>query len=49
MRRCGPGARLMLLTDGLFAHDGSVAPLAKYLEILRRMPSFWSTMRTAPE
>lgn len=34
MRRCGPGARLMLLTDGMFAHDGSVAPLARYLEIL---------------
>jgi 7-keto-8-aminopelargonate synthetase-like enzyme len=34
VRRCGPGARLMLLTDGLFAHDGAVAPLAKYLEIL---------------
>ena len=24
----------MLLTDGMFAHDGSVAPLARYLEIL---------------
>jgi 8-amino-7-oxononanoate synthase len=34
VQRCGPGARLMLLTDGMFAHDGSVAPLAKYLEIL---------------
>jgi 7-keto-8-aminopelargonate synthetase-like enzyme len=34
VRRCGPGVRLMLLTDGMFAHDGSVAPLAKYLEIL---------------
>ena len=34
VRRCGPGARLMLMTDGMFAHDGSVAPLAKYLEIL---------------
>ena len=34
VRRCGPGARLMLLTDGMFAHDGSVAPLARYLEIL---------------
>src|SRR5882672_5690703 len=36
VRRCGPGARLMLLTDGMFAHDGSVAPLARYLEILPR-------------
>jgi len=34
VRRCGPGASLILLTDGLFAHDGSVAPLAKYLEFL---------------
>jgi glycine C-acetyltransferase len=34
VRRCGPGARLMVLTDGMFAHDGSVAPLAKYLKIL---------------
>jgi len=34
VRRCGPGARLLLFTDGMFAHDGSVAPLAKYLEIL---------------
>ena len=36
VRRCGPGARLILLTDGMFAHDGSVAPLAKYLEVLPR-------------
>jgi 7-keto-8-aminopelargonate synthetase-like enzyme len=34
VRRCGPGARLMLLTDGMFAHDGSVAPLSRYLQIL---------------
>lgn len=34
VRRCGPGAKLLLLTDGMFAHDGSVAPLAKYLEVL---------------
>jgi 8-amino-7-oxononanoate synthase len=34
VRRCGPGARPMLLTDGMFAHDGSAAPLANYLEIL---------------
>jgi 8-amino-7-oxononanoate synthase len=34
VRRCGPGARLVLLTDGMFAHDGSVAPLGRYLEIL---------------
>src|ERR1051325_2963032 len=32
--RCGPGTRLIVLTDGMFAHDGSVAPLADYLERL---------------
>lgn len=34
VRRCGPGASLMLLTDGMFAHDGAIAPLASYLKIL---------------
>jgi 7-keto-8-aminopelargonate synthetase-like enzyme len=34
LRRCGPGARPMLMTDGMFAHDGSVAPLARYLKVL---------------
>ncbi len=34
VRRCGPGTRLMVLTDGLFARDGSVAPLADYLSAL---------------
>jgi 7-keto-8-aminopelargonate synthetase-like enzyme len=34
VRRCGPGARLMLMTDGMFAHDGSVAPLGNHLKIL---------------
>ena len=34
VRRCGPGARLLLLTDGLFARDGSVAPVADYLQVL---------------
>jgi 8-amino-7-oxononanoate synthase len=34
--RCGPGARLILLTDGMFAQDGSVAPLKSYLKILPR-------------
>ncbi len=34
--RCGPEARLVLLTDGMFSHDGSAAPLAEYLEILPR-------------
>jgi 7-keto-8-aminopelargonate synthetase-like enzyme len=34
VRRCGRGAKIILLTDGLFAHDGSVAPLKDYLEVL---------------
>jgi 7-keto-8-aminopelargonate synthetase-like enzyme len=36
IRRCGPGARLILLTDGMFSRDGSVAPLADYLKLLPR-------------
>ena len=36
VRRCGPGARLIVLTDGMFSHDGSVAPLADYLRVLSR-------------
>lgn len=36
VRRCGPGARLILLTDGMFSRDGSVAPLAAYLKVLPR-------------
>jgi len=32
--RCGRGARPIVLTDGMFAHDGSVAPLRAYLKIL---------------
>jgi 7-keto-8-aminopelargonate synthetase-like enzyme len=34
VRRCGPGSRLLVLTDGMFARDGSTAPLAEYLEVL---------------
>ena len=34
VRRCGPNARPLVLTDGLFAHDGSVAPLDEYLDAL---------------
>ncbi len=33
VRRLG-GIRPIVLTDGMFAHDGSVAPLKKYLEAL---------------
>jgi 7-keto-8-aminopelargonate synthetase-like enzyme len=34
VRRCGPGSRLVVLTDGMFSSDGSAAPLAEYLRIL---------------
>ena len=36
VRRCGPGAKLILLTDGMFSRDGSVAPLKEYLKLLPR-------------
>ena len=32
--QCGPASRPIVLTDGLFGHDGSVAPLREYLTIL---------------
>jgi 8-amino-7-oxononanoate synthase len=32
--RCGPGSRLILLTDGMFSRDGSAAPLKQYLQVL---------------
>lgn len=35
-RRCGPRAKLLVLTDGLYGHDGCVAPLADYLKLLPR-------------
>lgn len=34
VRRCGTGARLVVLTDGMFAHDGSAAPLVEYRRLL---------------
>jgi 7-keto-8-aminopelargonate synthetase-like enzyme len=34
VRKCGRGAKLLLLTDGMFSHDGSAAPLAEYLKVL---------------
>jgi len=34
--RCGRGARPILLTDGMFSHDGSAAPLKAYLKSLPR-------------
>ena len=33
-QRCGPGSKLLVLTDGMFARDGSAAPLAEYLKVL---------------
>lgn len=34
LRRLGSGIRPILLTEGIFSHDGSVAPLKAYLKIL---------------
>lgn len=34
IRRLPPNAVPLLLTDGLFSHDGSIAPLREYLKIL---------------
>lgn len=34
LRRCGRRARPIVLTDGMFAHDGGVAPLRAYQELL---------------
>jgi 7-keto-8-aminopelargonate synthetase-like enzyme len=36
LARCGVGARPLVLTDGMFSHDGSVAPLSEYLKLLPR-------------
>ena len=36
VERCGPGAKLILLTDGMFPADGSVAPLKAYRTALPR-------------
>ena len=33
-QRCGPEARFILLTDGMFSRDGSAAPLGEYLRVL---------------
>lgn len=32
--QCGRNARPLILTDGMFSHDGSVAPLREYLKLL---------------
>lgn len=34
VRRCGPHSKLIVLTDGMFSHDGSAAPLSEYLRVL---------------
>ncbi len=34
VQRCGPGSKLLLLTDGMFSSDGSAARLADYLKVL---------------
>ncbi|HXA45031.1 MAG TPA: pyridoxal phosphate-dependent aminotransferase family protein [Candidatus Angelobacter sp.] len=34
LARTGPRARPLILTDGMFAHDGSTAPLREYLNLL---------------
>jgi 7-keto-8-aminopelargonate synthetase-like enzyme len=34
LRRLGSGVRPILLTEGMFSHDGSVAPLKGYLKML---------------
>ena len=36
LKLCGIGARPIVLTDGMFSHDGSVAPLHEYLKLLPR-------------
>lgn len=36
LQRCGRGARPVVLTDGMFSGDGSVAPLKAYLKLLPR-------------
>jgi len=34
LKRCGKESRPVVLTDGMFSHNGSVAPLAEYLKLL---------------
>jgi 7-keto-8-aminopelargonate synthetase-like enzyme len=41
VQRLGGGVRLILLTDGMFAHDGSVAPLQLYRKALPRDAVLW--------
>lgn len=36
VKRCGRKARFLAMTDGMFAHDGTLAPLSEYLGMLPR-------------
>ncbi len=36
LKRLGQSAKPLVLTDGMFSHDGSIAPLAGYLKLLPR-------------
>jgi 7-keto-8-aminopelargonate synthetase-like enzyme len=36
LKTCGRSARPFVLTDGMFSHDGSLAPLREYLDALPR-------------
>jgi 8-amino-7-oxononanoate synthase len=36
IQRCGNSARLILLTEGLFSHNGSIAPVKEYLQLMSR-------------
>ena len=40
-KMAGPEARLTLLTDGMFAHDGAAAPLAEYRAALPARTWLW--------
>jgi 7-keto-8-aminopelargonate synthetase-like enzyme len=36
VRKLGKGPRILLLTDGLFSHNGALAPVQQYLDVLPR-------------
>ncbi len=36
VQRCGTGVKIIALTDGMFSHNGAVAPLKAYLKLLPR-------------
>ena len=41
LKRCGIGARPLVLTDGMFSHDGSVSPLREYMKLLPHDGLLW--------